>query len=142
MIAIRRQAGVHSESNVTVTARSQYYESHAVGHHGTLITRIGAAAPTTVPEGYTLVASGAQWQMFLPTELAAVHAVTASDNALRVNAQNGQLTINNPQGHTFQVFDTDGRLLHQSSATSCTLSLPAALYVVKSGKEVKKVSVR
>ena len=89
-----------------------------------------------------LVASGAQWQMFLPTELAAVHAVTASDNALRVNAQNGQLTINNPQGHTFQVFDTDGRLLHQSSATSCTLSLPAAPYVVKSGKEVKKVSVR
>lgn len=142
MIAIRRQAGVHSESNVTVTARSQYYESHAVGHHGTLITRIGAAAPTTVPEGYTLVASGAQWQMFLPTELAAVHAVTASDNALRVNAQNGQLTINNPQGHTFQVFNTDGRLLHQSSATSCTLSLPAAPYVVKSGKEVKKVSVR
>lgn len=78
MIAVRRAAGVHSESDVTVTQRSSYYESRSVGHRGTLITRIGAAAPTAVPEGYALAAQGTDWQMFLSADAASVFTATAA----------------------------------------------------------------
>lgn len=78
MIEVRRAAGLHSESKVEVTARSTYYESRAEGHHGSLITRIGTAAPTTVPEGYYLAASGSGWQMFLSNTTSAIHGVTTT----------------------------------------------------------------
>lgn len=78
MIEVRRAAGLHSESKVEVTARSTYYESRAEGHHGSLITRIGTAAPTTVPEGYYLAASGSGWQMFLSDATSAIHGVTTT----------------------------------------------------------------
>ena len=63
--AVRRAAGLHAACQVEVTQRSTYYESLATGLRGTLITRIGAAAPTDVPAGYYLAASGTGWSMYL-----------------------------------------------------------------------------
>ncbi len=71
-IAVRRAAGIHSESAVEVTVRSSYYESVAQGHRGTLLTRIGSAAPTAAPEGYWLAASGTGWSMYLSDNLSAI----------------------------------------------------------------------
>lgn len=70
MIAVRRAAGLHSQSDVTVTVRDKYYESIAHGHRGTVITRIGFAAPRDVPEGYYLAAGGNNWWMYLSDNLA------------------------------------------------------------------------
>lgn len=98
MIAVRKAAGVHSQSDVTVTQRSTYYESTAIGHHCTLITRIGAAAPTTVPKGYVLAASGDGWQMFLSDKSAAIHAVKSGKQIDRVN-----------------YWSTDGRRMNKAS---------------------------
>ena len=77
MIQVRRTAGIHSESDVKVTAKSTYYESVAIGHNGSLITRIGYAAPTTVPEGYFLAADGNNWAMYLSDNLEGIRDITA-----------------------------------------------------------------
>ena len=80
MIQVRRTAGIHSESDVKVTAKSTYYESVAIGHNGSLITRIGYAAPTTVPEGYFLAADGNNWAMYLSDNLEGIRDVTADSS--------------------------------------------------------------
>ncbi len=68
-ISCRNVAGIHSETDVDVTQKSTYYESYSYGTAGTLICRIGASAPTTVPSGYFLAASGTNWWYYLPTAL-------------------------------------------------------------------------
>ena len=73
-IAVRRAAGIHSESPVEVTERTGYYESLAQGHRGNLVTRIGSAAPTAAPEGYWLAASGTGWSMYLSDNLSGITA--------------------------------------------------------------------
>ena len=80
-IAVRRAAGIHSESPVEVTVRSNYYESLARGHRGNLVTRIGSAAPTAAPEGYWLAASGTGWSMYLSDNLSGITAPLAPESA-------------------------------------------------------------
>lgn len=64
MIASRHAVGLGSESDVVVTQSSSYYEAQATGSKGTLICRIGAKAPTTAPDGYTLACSGNGWAYY------------------------------------------------------------------------------
>ena len=64
MIASRHAVGLGSESDVVVTKSSSYYEAQATGSKGTLICRIGAKAPTTAPDGYTLACSGNGWAYY------------------------------------------------------------------------------
>lgn len=61
LIAIRRLAGIHSESEVKdEKATSTTYEATIVGHRGNVILRMGSASKRnmTVPEGYVLVYNG------------------------------------------------------------------------------------
>lgn len=139
MIAVRKAAGIHSESDVRVTVRSSYYESYAVGHRATLITRIGKNAPSEAPQGYALVASGEQWKMYLPTQIASIHPAVQADFSVR--ASNDKLTIDNPRMRPFSLFDIHGRLLLQKSDKACTLPLPSGIYVVQSGNVSHKVSL-
>lgn len=139
MIAVRRAAGIHSESNVTVTARSTYYESLAVGHNGSLITRIGAAAPTTVPDGYFLAASGTGWQMYLNDALSGVSSVATSGAQVSVSA--GQLFVSNPAAQTVEVYGIDGHLVSRSTATQLRLPLPQGNYIVTIHGVTTKVSL-
>ncbi len=141
MIAIRKAVGVHSQSDVTVTQRSSYYESLSVGHHGTLITRIGTAAPTTTPDGYTLSASGKGWQMWVSNEVAAVKNVQTSASRAEVTLENGTLKVTSPTATLIQVFALNGQLLHTSHAASLILSLPTkGCYVVKVANQSYKLS--
>lgn len=68
-IACRKVTGIHSETDVDVTQKGTYYESYSYGTAGTLICRVGASAPTTVPEGYFLAAQGNSWWYYLPLTL-------------------------------------------------------------------------
>lgn len=64
MIAARKSVGLSSDSEVTVTQCSTYYEAEATGRSGSLIVRIGSKAPTTVPTGYTKACSGTGWAFY------------------------------------------------------------------------------
>ncbi len=90
MIAVRRAAGIHSESDVVVQVRDKYYESLATGHRGNLITRIGFASPNEVPEGYYLAASGSNWWMYLSDNLAGISPVETIPQTIPTYDLNGR----------------------------------------------------
>ena len=90
MIAVRRAAGIHSESDVVVQVRDKYYESLAQGHNGSVITRIGFASPRDVPEGYYLAAGGNNWWMYLSDNLAGISPVTITPQTMPTYDLNGR----------------------------------------------------
>ena len=65
MIAARKEVGITNISDVRVTESSKYYEAVATGRRGSLICRIGASAPSTVPDGYTLACKGTGWAYYI-----------------------------------------------------------------------------
>lgn len=139
MIKVRRIAGIHSESDVTVTAKSTYYESLSIGHNGKLITRIGSAAPQGVPEGYYLAANGTNWWMFLSENLSGVASTLTSQ--AKVNVSAGRLLVSNPAGERISVLTTDGRTVITSTLSQLSSSLPSGCYIVRVGRTTQKVTL-
>lgn len=62
MIAARKSVGLNSNSDVTITNKSGYYESTGIGTCGTLICRVGSWSGT--PSGYTAACSGTGWAYY------------------------------------------------------------------------------
>lgn len=142
MIAVRRAAGLHSESDVQVTAFDKYYESLATGHHGTVITRIGFASPRDVPEGYYLAAGGNNWWMYLSDNVSAVgSAPSASASAPRVWAGQGRLCMESAGAVDVTVWAADGRTVLRTRTSSLREQLPAGTYVVSAGTATVKVAL-
>lgn len=139
MIEVRRAAGIHSGSDVTVTAKDKYYESVATGHNGKLITRIGFASPKEVPDGYWLAANGANWWMFLSENLAGVSS--PSTTRAEASVSGGTLTVSNPAGERVVIVAADGRTVVSSSATHIAPPLPHGCYVVRVGNSSQKVAI-
>ncbi len=141
-IAARHVAGLHSQSEVTVTHRDAYYESVSTGLRGTLVCRIGAAAPADVPEGYFLACSGTGWQYFLSDNLTGVGGVSVGRQP-EITADGGVLTITAAQPTAVNVTAADGRVVVSGShVTTLRRKLPAGIYVVKAGNSVSKVLLR
>jgi alpha-amylase len=64
LIALRKLAGIHSESPVTGeygTSSSKYYKAVITGHHGKVELRVGPKRPMDVPEGYHLALEGSNY---------------------------------------------------------------------------------
>lgn len=66
MIAARKAAGVHSESDVVVNNTNGYYESTATGKRGKLKCFVGSG--WSAPAGYTLACSGSGWAYYTTAE--------------------------------------------------------------------------
>lgn len=59
LIAVRKQVGIHSESEVTdESGQGAKYEATIKGHRGTAILRLGNSRSRTAPEGYETVLDG------------------------------------------------------------------------------------
>lgn len=59
LIAVRKQAGIHSESEVLEETSGQYqYSATVQGHRGRVIVRVGKYRSQTMPEGYELAVDG------------------------------------------------------------------------------------
>ena len=59
LIAVRKRAGVHSESEVLEETSGQYqYSATVQGHRGRVIVRVGKYRSKTQPEGYELAVEG------------------------------------------------------------------------------------
>lgn len=64
LIAIRKQVGIHSESQVlNESGQGSAYEATIIGHRGSVVLRLGASRSQDVPAGYELAVDGG-W--FLP----------------------------------------------------------------------------
>jgi alpha-amylase len=61
LMAIRKRAGIHSESEVLEETSGQYqYSATVQGHRGKVIVRVGKNRSKTQPEGYELAADGGE----------------------------------------------------------------------------------
>ena len=59
LIAVRKKAGIHSESQVLEEESGQYkYHATIQGHRGKVIVRVGKYRSKTLPEGYELAVEG------------------------------------------------------------------------------------
>lgn len=72
LIAIRKEAGIHSESEITESSSpapgNRFYEATVTGHRGTVILRMGVNRSKEAPEGYEQVLDGGnagQYTIFL-----------------------------------------------------------------------------
>ncbi len=141
MIAARRLAGIHSQSDVTVTQRGTYYECVSVGHRGSLICRIGGTAPKDVPEGYYLACSGSGWQYFLSEGLLGIETPAEVDEAY-IGVEGRVLTVSSASVLTVSVTGLDGRVYLTEQSSELSRELPAGIYVVRAGYTVRKVMVQ
>lgn len=140
-IAARRTAGLHSQSDVTVTSRSGYYECISQGHNGSLICRIGPNVQAqAAPEGYFTACSGYNWVYFLSENLTGVTATTAPSAG--VSVKDRRLSVRSSRPVSVRVAALDGRLLYAGFTDAYEALLPEGVYVVTAGTAVQKVMVK
>lgn len=66
MVALRKAAGVHSESVVSdETATTNNYSATIAGHHGSVVLRMGSARDMTVPAGFHLAITGPEMEIYV-----------------------------------------------------------------------------
>ncbi|GHV36391.1 hypothetical protein FACS1894178_7550 [Bacteroidia bacterium] len=149
-IAARKSVGLNSNSDVTVTNTSGYYESHTIGTSGELICRIGSWS-AGVPDGYTTACSGSGWAYYTK--------INPNSNQLIMD-ENRQLTVYpNPAGDFIvidgneivgdgskllvEIFDINGKQLSttsynvlQSPTKISVAALKSGIYYIKIGDSV------
>lgn len=64
MIDARRNAGIHSESSVSETSGSGYYEATVTGKYGKVILYLGSSASKSAPSGYKQAVKGSKYAMY------------------------------------------------------------------------------
>ena len=106
LIAIRKRAGIHSESQVLEEASAQYaYTATIQGHKGKVVLRLGKNRDTTAPAGFTQVVNGDHYTVFLE-DGAGIDELPASREAkAKKFIQDGQLFIRIGD----KVYDATGR---------------------------------
>jgi len=109
LIAIRKRAGIHSESEVLSEATSLYsYEAKVQGHRGQVIVRLGKNRDMTTPDGFTLAADGDHYSVYLEEGTGIEQPnLDASLKEREKFIENGKLYIRLGE----QVFDAMGRLV-------------------------------
>lgn len=102
MISLRKEAGIHSESQVTdEAAATKSYTATIHGHHGNVILRMGENRDTTLPAGYVHKMAGKNLDVYLSADCVsnsdcktvALEDVVAPQSATRKEIVNGQLLI-------------------------------------------------
>ena len=86
LIALRKAAGLHSESVVSdETASASAYSATIAGHRGSVVLRIGKTRDTSVPAGYFLAIKGNNFEIyasdgvqFSETNISSVEAISAA----------------------------------------------------------------
>ena len=110
LIAVRKRAGIHSESAVLEEESGQYkYSATVQGHHGKVVVRVGKYRSDVVPEGFELAVEGGDrgdYTVYIRMEEEGIEEVTG--NGLQVTGEkfmeDGKLFIRVGE----QVFDVLG----------------------------------
>lgn len=68
--------------------------------------------------------------------------IESANESLAVTAGNGSVSVTNPTGNTTTIYAINGTAVYSSDAVAFTAQLPAGIYIVKCGAEVRKVMVK
>ena len=97
LIAVRKRAGVHSESEVLEETSGQYqYSATVQGHRGRVIVRVGKYRSQTVPEGFELAVEGGdrgQYSVFIKMQSDDVENIPSGNVLCTKELRNGHLYI-------------------------------------------------
>ena len=111
LIAVRKMAGLHSESVVEDEGGNQsvrYYTATIQGHRGSIKLYLGPKRTTTVPEGYRLALEGADYgsdfTIYIMNNEQAIDEVNAPQKGKKF-MKNGMLYIR----HGEKIYDVTGR---------------------------------
>ena len=115
MIALRKAAGVHNESEVSdESASASAYSATIQGHHGSVILRMGSGRDQSVPAGYFRAIQGNDFDIyasngvvFSPVNITANEQVLGEPNNSEKQIIDGHLYIRK-NGCTY---DATGRLI-------------------------------
>ena len=115
LIKVRKQAGIHSESEITESSTispSRTYEATVTGHRGTVILRMGVSRSKEAPEGFEQVLDGGDagnYTIFFKEGAQGIGEVTG--HGLQVTGEkfveDGQLFIRVGE----RVYDVTGRIV-------------------------------
>ena len=97
LIAVRKRAGIHSESAVLEETSGQYqYSATVQGHRGQVVVRVGKYRSQTVPEGFELAVEGGdrgQYSVFIKMQSDDVENIPSGNVQCTKELRNGQLYI-------------------------------------------------
>ena len=97
LIAVRKEAGIHSESQVlNESGQGNQYEATIVGHHGTVVLRLGSGRSKVAPDGYELAVEGGgfyQYTVFIKMNPEGIEEVQGNDVRSTKFIRDGQLYI-------------------------------------------------
>lgn len=68
--------------------------------------------------------------------------IESANESLAVTTGNGSVSVTNPTGNTTTIYAINGTAVYSSDAAAFTAQLPAGIYIVKCGAEVRKVMVK
>jgi alpha-amylase len=111
LIAIRKRAGIHSESEVLEESSGQYqYSATVQGHRGKVIVRVGKYRSKVQPEGYELAVDGGDggaYTVYIAMNPQGVENI--EDGAVKSEKfiEDGRLLIRRGE----QVYDVLGRII-------------------------------
>jgi alpha-amylase len=113
LIAVRKLAGIHSESvvsNEDGTSTKKYYSAMIQGHRGNIVLRLGPKRSTTVPEGYHLALDGSEYgsefAIYVSDNVQAIDEVGVQEKSKKF-MKDGNLYIR----HGERVYDVTGRVV-------------------------------
>ena len=115
LIAVRKEAGLHSESAITEVSSSasgnRSYEATITGHRGTVILRMGVNRSKEAPEGYEQVLDGGSYgnyTIFLHKNAQGIEDFSSQPSAISDKyIKDGRLMIRVGE----RVYDAQGRLM-------------------------------
>ena len=115
LIAIRKAAGIHSESEIeesSTISPSRTYEATITGHRGVVVLRMGVNRDKEVPAGFELALDGGaagNYTIFLKKWAQGIDEVESGESRVKSEKflENGQLFIRYGE----RVFDAQGRLV-------------------------------
>ena len=112
LIAVRKEAGIHSESAVeeVIDRTLNTYEATIQGHNGRVILRMGPERSKDVPAGYVLALDGgevAEYTIFYAAGVQGIETVSGTTLKGEKFVKNGRLFIRVGE----QVFDAQGRVV-------------------------------
>ncbi len=114
LIAIRKKAGIHSESEVIEEASAQYaYSATVQGHRGKVVVRVGKNRDMTIPAGFSLALNGDAYSVYLEEGMAIdrVEQDRTTSNAAesRKFLRNGHMLIHRAGA----IYDLTGRKVNE-----------------------------
>lgn len=68
--------------------------------------------------------------------------IELANESLVITTGNGSVSVTNPTGNTTTIYAINGTAVYSSDAVAFTAQLPAGIYIVKCGAEVRKVMVK